>query len=391
MKLNMIKALIKKTAESEIPNVIDKIDLTTIDIIQETMPIDSVKPHFNLTRVFQFAVLIFVLGFTSILVYALIINPSVTPLALETDEEVIGFQAISALAFTGSVESLSLSYLPLDAPVTTPNIADQITNLNTYINALETLIGDKDNITLETSESIRPEYAFFIHFEAINLLDQLVNYDIYFNKTQDLQNSNITHLEGILILSENEYALQGTITQTQSVKQISITAMIDQDNYVTIEDQSTESNQQYRYTVYENSVQTQQMVMGLTMSENRISAKVNYEQGGDTVQFQISKVEANSETAHIMVKYSCNNSNVDEEGDINVTVEYDETTLSYQYRFMVNYRHGNQSASSQYTGVRKGNSSEKGNGNDEDNGNGQGNGNHQDYQIQDDQYLLNCL
>ncbi|MFA5178933.1 MAG: hypothetical protein WC363_01630 [Candidatus Izemoplasmatales bacterium] len=375
MKLNMLKALIKKTAENEMPDVYAKIDLATINIIPEVENTNPIKRHFSFSRVLQFAVLVLVLGFTSVIVYALVTNSNVTPQALISDEEVIGFQAISATAFIGSLEPLSLAYLPLETPAVTPDIADQITNLNTYINVLETLVGDKDSITFETAESSRLEYEYYVHFESIDLLDQVVSYGLYFNKTLDSENANVTHLEGVMVQSENEYALLGTITETASGNSINLFACVDQNNYVSIEDQSTKSKQSYRYTVYENGIQMQQVEMGLTLTDNRICATVNYEQDDDTVEFQISRVENNSGTAQIRVRYTCKNNDNNEEGDIDVAVEYNQTSSSYQYRFMVTYRHGNQSDSCQYTGSRTDKASENGNGNSDGNGNGQGQGN----------------
>jgi hypothetical protein len=373
MKRNELKMLIRQTAEREMPEVLDKIPLNDIEVVPETVR----KPRltFRFTNVLGFAALILVLGFTSIFIYQFL-NPLVPPqtVALDSEVEVYGFQMVSAASLLDSVEPLGLSLVPLSMDTEAPLISDEIENLTTYLNLMETMLGSVDAISFTPVASDRAEFQTMVVYDSVDLMGNAITHRIYYNEIPDPADNDKTYVEGLMVLSGRELQLNGTITENEDGTKTRFIAKIDENNYVSVEDQSTDEVQKFRYQVVQAGVLVQENEIRLVLEEENITAVIDYETETAHVQYRFRKTLGDATGSTIRVQYSCLGENDDlEDGEIEVTVEYDEVSATYRYQYQVSTEHGNHAGNHQYTGNRTVTSDDDDDEEDEENGNSQGN------------------
>lgn len=375
MKRNELKMLIRQTAERERPEVLGKIHLNAIEIAPETVR----KPRltFRFGTILGFAALLLVVGITSIFVYQSLNPPVSVDLALDSETEVYGFQMVSAASLLEAVEPLSLSLVPLSMESDTPLISDQIEDLTTYLNIMETMLGDQESISFTAETSDRAEYQTMVVYDSTDLLGNAISYQLYYNEIPDALDSDQTNIEGLMVISGRELVLAGTVTENADGIKTRFMAMINAENYVSVEDKSTADRQKFEYQVVEAGVLVQKNEISLVLEEEEITAVIEYETETTQVQYRFRKTVGDSTGSTIRVQYSCTDEEGQlEDGEIDVSVEYDEASASYRYNFQVDTQHGSHSGNHQYSGDRTvkmsedddepGNSDHPGNGNEDD-------------------------
>lgn len=365
MKRNDIRAMIRAKAEQEIPDVLAKIDLAAIQMPEpkKRKVLGSLfRTRFGVAL--QFALVVFVLGFTSILIYQSQL-PQPQAQALDSEVEIYGFQMVSAASMLNlqSVTPLSYSATPTGiTPLALANdtddtiISTKIPDLTTYINLMETMIGEKGSLSYQMETSDRLEYAFMLHYSTTDLLGHAIEYRIYYNETVDAEDANRSQIEGVLVQTDGEYQLRGTIVSNEGVRKASFTALIDEDNFITVDDQSNDSVQKYRYTRYQDGVLVSENEIKLVLTDEHISAVVSYQDETTAIEYKIAKqIDPDSGEETIRVRYSCNSDEseeIEEDGEITVSIVEEGTTGVYQYHYTVQSRKGNSNQSHEYSGNR---------------------------------------
>lgn len=365
MKRNDIRAMIRAKAEQEIPDVFAKIDLAAIQMPEpkKRKVLGSLfRTRFGVAL--QFALVVFVLGFTSILIYQSQL-PQPQTQALDSEVEIYGFQMVSAASMLNLQSITPLSYsvspsaiVPLHLSEDTDDtiISTKIPDLTTYINLMETMIGEKGSLSYQMETSDRPEYAFLLHYSTADLLGNTIEYRIYYNETADQEDANRSRIEGVLIQTDGEYQLRGTIISNEGVRKASFTALIDENNFITVDDQSNDSVQKYRYTRYEEGVLVSENEIKLVLADEHISAVISYQDEKTAFEYKIAKhTDPDSGEETIRVRYSCNSDEseeIEEDGDITVSIIEEGSTGIYQYHYAVQTRKGNSNQNHEYSGNR---------------------------------------
>lgn len=356
MKNRDLKTLIRRTAERERPEVIDRIDLSTIEIIP---PVRKPARTWRWETVVQFAVVTLFVGFTSLFVYDMLTpGPGSDPIALETEAELVGFPIVSAASFLGSFESTDLSLVPLamTLDMEEPLILDQLDGLTSYLGIMESLLGPADDLGFTAVASDREEYQYRLSYASLDLLGNAITYDIYYNQTPSSEFSDRTEIVGLLVKGTREFSLSGQMIQTSGGIKTRFQAVNDAGDYIVVEDKSTKQMQKFDYSLYQNDALVQSHSVRLMVDSDQVTAMVEYADTQNQISFRFHK-EAGTEVGdRIRIRYSFRNleGNVEREtGDITVDVGQNPQTQAYEYRYSVHCQHGNQSSNHETTGKRK--------------------------------------
>ena len=388
MKKRDLVSMIRLAAEREMPDVRSKIDLGSVEVLPAP---EKRRPFgFSLGKAFSYVALVLVVGVTTLLAYGALVTPTTGPsaLPLETAEEIYGFQIVSATALLETIAPTTpLSFgvaLPLEAGSESPLIDDQLDDITVYLDILETMIGDKTTQSYTAEASDRAEYQNLLVYAASDLLGNLVEYRIYFNQTPDPEDLEKTRITGLMVLGGTEYALSGTVTDDGETVKTRFAAFLDEDNYVEVEDMSTAEIQKYAYRLYENGSLSRSHSLKLQMEGEDLQAVIESLDAEHEITFRFQKTLNEENEEIIRVRYAFR-SLLDgeelEDGDVDVTVVFDEATQSYRYEYQVAYQHGNQSGQHEGSGNRTDKISqddetddgeEPGNGNGDDHGNDDG-------------------
>lgn len=393
MKNRNLVSMIRLAAEREMPDIRSKIDLGSLEILPA--PEKRRAFGFSLGKAFSYVALVLVVGITTLFAYGALVTPTTGPsaLPLATEEEIYGFPIVSATALLETIApSTPLSFgiaLPLEAGADSPLIDDQLDDITVYLDTLETMIGDKTTQSYTAQASDRAGYQFLFVFDSEDLLGNPVEYRIYFNQIPDPENLERTQISGLMVLGATEYALSGIVTDDGETVRTRFTASLDAENYVEVEDLSTPEIQKFAYRLYEDGTLTRSHSLQLQMEGENLQAVIESIDAEKAISFGFQKTVNETNQEIIRVRYAFR-SLLDgeelEDGDIDVTVVFDEASQAYRYEYQVAYQHGNQSGHRQGSGTRTdktgygsdtqgGADDGNGSGNSEGNGNDGGNGN----------------
>lgn len=330
MKRKELYRLIANKAEADLPDVYQKINLSEIEVIPETA---SEKPKlFPLRSVFTASFSFLVLLIVGVFAIQLLSEdpiPSYTP--LETDAELIGFQAISAASLLGDLEivDLSQSFTLLSEELDEDPIETQLDTINRYLNMLEVTLGSQNEMTYLEKPSDREGYTNCICFESIDLLDNPIAFELHYNL---VASEGKTLLTGLLINKDDEYAYSGEIYTENGEVRSRFTARINESNYVIVEDYSTATEQRFNYQLVQGGLLANQAMVRLESLGKDVKAQIEMNAENHNFTLMVEKTAAND---GFRVRYQVSNQNQDATGDIDVTVEFDSENQNYQYRYIV--------------------------------------------------------
>ncbi|MBU1144951.1 MAG: hypothetical protein KJ971_03720 [Firmicutes bacterium] len=340
MKTRQIKMLIRETALKEMPEILNKIDLSSIEIIPAFQE-ENAKPFTSLRRVLTYSFSFLFILVSSVLIFNSLSNP-VSPYeaALENETEIIGFQAVSATSLLSesfttplslSMTSDTPSILLLGGIETTSVIESEIDIINKYLNMMEVVIGNKETLLYQSKLSEDDAYQTQISFKSMDLLGNLVQFQLYYNTTQD---GDLELIDGIMIHNEITYTIHGELSNSGEVIQSQFQASIDENNYVIVQDITDTTGQKFLYKIYENASLINESEISLDLTNTSIKAKINTRFQNENCQMNIEKADNGAANSGFSVNYILNNE-TSLVGQIDVSVEMNQVSGMYQYRYTI--------------------------------------------------------
>ncbi|MCK7484238.1 MAG: hypothetical protein MZU97_00840 [Bacillus subtilis] len=213
-----------------------------------------------------------------------------TGVEFESETDLASFQAISAATLLSqSLGSITTVALPLsDIIEDEPVVDEEIDAIDKYLLMMETYLGDNGALSVEPVTSDKEGYAFMIVFTTKTLAGETVAYTLYYNETilveeepvdepddeittttatadlgmggnrpqdgfrfHDPEDDNVVAtLDGLIVVGELEYALEGKKIVNADVSVHLLRAFIDEANHVAVRYMTSEDgDKQFFYTV----------------------------------------------------------------------------------------------------------------------------------------------
>jgi|GEM_PF-1078144 len=346
MKKQDIIRLIRAKAEKDMPDVLSKINLDTIEIIPETRP--EKRRSWNLSRILSYS--LSMIAFSIIAAFGinyLATNPTTNYTPLDNETEIIGFQAVSAASLLDSMDLTDLSYNiePMALVTTDSFIESELPTIDQYLNMLEVTLGKTDAITYEAIASDREGYAYCIQIQSSDLTQNTYNFRFYFNRTDAVDETGI---EGVIAYDDREFALNGTLYKSTGPIRSSFRAQIDAENYVNVEDRSTDTAQSFAYRIVKHGILTNESVLNVESVREHFQVSIQMMAQGKHLSMKVKKSATNDS---FTIGYEVSNDTVDESGEIDVSLVYDNMMGKFVYRY--NVRNNQSTGQSEFHGNRK--------------------------------------
>lgn len=323
MKEKEILSRINKAAIEEMPDVLGRINLNNIAI----EPNERKHFSFNFAKSVRLAVTSIALLITGFFVYNTFFSPinnSNTP--LESDIEILGFQTITGAVLLDENNLVELSYtgdyesFPLNAFTTESlDIDDYIEDINPYIHLMETILNNNDSIDYQTFESDDANYAYAFKYTSSDLTKNELTYRIYYNQTVDT-------ISGKIVFSDREYLFEKTQNQ--------IKINIDENNYILVENNSTSTQQQFNYSLYQNGVKTLENDLEVYRVQNNIQVRTRINKNGLSINLYVQRRYL-SNLDELEVDYEIEESQRQINGQFKVNLEFDQQINGYKYRYVL--------------------------------------------------------
>lgn len=329
---------IRKTAELEMPDVFDRINIEAIEINDSY---EEVSSPLNLRRSLAYTFASLFIVFTVMLAYNFVYIPSVNDYEpLETETEIVGFQTVSAASLLSSIEVTELnfvqdSYIVTELANPSIEITDEIDLINSYMNMAETIITDEDYMLYQEIESDREEYAYAFMYNGVDLTGKLISYNGYYNIIED-EDTDIQ--SGILVHNDNTYNFRSSLSEGENGTFYKYTISLSQNNYVEVINISGDNVQKFSYSVYKGGSLSEESVLTLTSFRNQLSANIEITTNSQsTLSLDFSR-SYNDDSQEFSVQYMYQKMSQELTGEFTVSVIEDSTSgnLQYQYSFTEN-------------------------------------------------------
>lgn len=323
MKEKEILSRIDKATIKEMPDVLNRINLKNIVI----EPQERKHFGFNFAKSIRLAVTSIALLVTGFFVYNTFfstINNSNTP--LESDIEILGFQTITGavlldennlveMSYTGDTESIPLNVLTTESL----GIDDYIGDINPYIHLMETILNNNNSINYQTFESDDQNYAYAFKYTSSDLAKNELTYRVYYNQIDE-------NISGKIEFSDRVYLFEKTQNQ--------IKINIDENNYILVDDNSTSSQQQFRYNLYQNGEKVMENSLEIYKVKNNIQVRTRINKNGLSINLYIQRRYL-SNLDELEVDYEIEESQRTINGEFKVNLEFDQQINGYKYRYVL--------------------------------------------------------
>lgn len=337
MKKKDLIQKIKETAINEMPDVMNRIDISNIHIDEP----ETIKSPFNFKRAISWTFASLFVVLSGVFTYNFGYLPNVTNTSpLENDTELVGFQTVSAAALLTTFDIAELAYSDDDFVVqelsmTTFDLEDNIDLVNNYLNLAETVLGSEEQFIYESIDSDNLDYDFAYQYKGMDLAGNLIQYRIYYNEiyVQGLQNQT-----GIIRHNQNTYRYSMITTANSGTPVTRYTVAIDTQNRIEVQNNSDGDTQRFTYRVYIDGELDNESELILTSKNENLKAKINIKNRlNEEIELDIQRGNAEGDMQQFQIQYNLKSQNqMMYNGEFSVYLEMNQVTNRYQYKYMFN-------------------------------------------------------
>ena len=219
---------------------------------------------------------------------------------------------------------------------------EQITfaqRVDEYVDVVDGFIGGSSPVKIQEESLTDAEYSTKVTTDITHLSGQKDSFVMYYNetvpteddrKTDDDDDFEVnTRLSGIVEFGGQTYSLRGEKEVEQDEIEINLEIKIDDANYVTIQTETENGEQEYGYEVYSNGQKVEELSLEIEIEQNEVEVELFVAVNGETQSFKFEKETENNITE---IKINCNvNGNTE-----TIFAVYDEGTQRYIYTFRSN-------------------------------------------------------
>jgi hypothetical protein len=341
-----IKKLLKTHLDTQIPDVLSRIDLQNIEILDKpkTSVIYAIKSRFAALSLSLTAAIMLIIGFIALNNRPN--NPIETPMTL-TAEKTYSFSAISSSTLLNAID---IQLNQADQMILLSSMMQQETKikqrvglLNPYFNMIELFISS--NQTLAFSDPVPSTlsgYTYQVSYEIFNLNQDTAIYIFHYNESI-VEGDTIT--EGLLILEQKQFYLEGiksvngpeTIITTKTYQN----PAFKDTHYVAFISREVQNTQWFEYQVYQAGDRKEKSTVRLETVGNTLQIRLDYENEIEDIEVELKaiRVEDNG-MAKIRAEYEYRGNDFEEKGNIVVSVFIDPLTNTNQYRYEITNQKG---------------------------------------------------
>lgn len=221
----------------------------------------------------------------------------------------------------------------------------EIDEIHNQIQMFEAFIGSNPlNVNIEASDREAYEHKMTISFKDLNNKES--SYTLYYNQVlnseendddddidlDDLMEIDVEQeytLSGIMIVGENEYTIIGEKEIEDGEYEMSIIAKIDDNNYILIEQETEDDEQELSYQVWKDGKMVTSFSMSLENEKGETSVKIKSSVDGQVTYRKFSKEEENGQTT-IKIKQTVGN----EQYNVIVKITKDAQTGQDVYKYI---------------------------------------------------------
>ena len=270
-------------------------------------------------------------------------------------EEMLGFSVISSVTALSSLnqEPATANAQPSIVRLSQVNdvfeILEDIEDLEPYLALVMTFMGEGNGFSVSVEASENDDYDHVMQIQSLNLKGESVIYTFYYNETieyddEDDDSEFESIIEGIMIVDGVTYSLYGEREVEEDEESLMLIASLDDENYVTfhveIEDDGDEFESEFEYELFVNKQLVKRTEISFEREEDELEMELKFIDGNRESEYEFEIEFDNGEiTIEIEYKIVVDGTTV-EEGDIEITITFDEATNQYKVIYKIEVEGG---------------------------------------------------
>ena len=159
-------------------------------------------------------------------------------------------------------------------------------------------------ITSKEENSDLADYQKMYTITTSDLDGNTSNYKFYFNESilvdeddddNDIDNEQEFHLSGIVINNDITYKMEGKKEIEDNEFEVEFKIMIDELNYVVVEQEIEDNEEEYKYTSYTNGKKTLEYELEFEVNKNKVEVEFKEKSGTSKKKTKFESVEKNGQ------------------------------------------------------------------------------------------------
>lgn len=287
---------------------------------------------FAIVGLFAAVTLLFVLG-----------HGPATPIVFAEVDDVYAFQAVSAtdLLFQTRPETTPLAWPLSNAE---PKVSSQLEVLNRYLNVMEGFLGNETLLSARLEPSDRPEYAWKLNYDSVDLLGAPITYTLYYSEREvaaddpfafedEDDEHAVSHLVGEMTFGATVYRLEGKKLVDGDEEVLVLRSYVDALNYVVVRYETDDDGERkFFYSVVVDGIFVDRAKLKVETDDGRIVSELSFIEGTARGTYVFRETTVGGVEC-IDVDYEIDDETGPESGRILITPVTDTVTgiVSYSY------------------------------------------------------------
>ena len=211
--------------------------------------------------------------------------------------------------------------------------------IDEYIDVVDGFVGGNSPVEIQEESLGDAEYSTKVTTNITHLDGENDSFVMYYNETVPTEDDRKadddddfevnTRLSGVVEYGGQTYSLRGDKEVEADEIEINLTIEIDDANYVIIQTETENGEQEYGYEVYSNGEKVEELSLEIEIEQNEVEVELFVLVNGEVQSFRFDKETHNNIT---QIRINCNINGQTE----TIVAVYDEQTQNYIYTFSSN-------------------------------------------------------
>lgn len=258
--------------------------------------------------------------------------------SLESDEEIIAFQALSSVQMLDASSTQTVSTLGRTSKMSDEN-PTSIDQIKPYLELFEQLLTQSNGLSVVVEASDLVEYETKQVFQVTDILGETITYTMYYNTSDltdddfddnDEDNEQEYMISGILIYGDTTYLIEGKHEIEENDQKLEFTSKLSETEFVKVTYKLEDEETKFAYRVYEQGELVNESTIKIEIEDNELKIELAYMEGINEGEYEF-KLETEDGKTVLKIEYQVTIDGVESEGEAKVLVVVDEVTGETYY------------------------------------------------------------
>src|SRR3989339_693186 len=263
------------------------------------------------------------------------LNQDGIPFNLDSDQDVLAFQAISSVSLLSSQELTVLETQRVSRM--SEDVVTPMEQIEPYLELFEQLLAQSNGLDVVTEASDLPEYETKQVFTTIDLLGNTVTYTMYYSNVVEeatIQEDAEDNEETDEIHGDVTYQITGKHEIEDDEEKIEFTSMLNETDFVEVTYKIEDEEVKFEYVVYQNGQVVNESQIKIENEDDELKIEFSFVDGANSGEYEF-KLETEDGEDILKIEFYTMIDGVESEGEAKVKVMIDEVTGETYYTVVV--------------------------------------------------------